>query len=298
MKMNAIQLKWLIRIILKDLKIGVKEHIVLEAYHPDATNLYNFTSSLEEVCEKLNDPKKRINEIMIQLFQPCYPMLGEKAKPNKIETLLKNQSFYIETKYDGERFQLHKSNDKYGYYSRNSHDYSDTFGRDSSNGSLTPYIHYAFSKDVKSIILDGEMCGYNSSENILLTSKGEYDVKSNSRHWDNIHTCYVVFDILMFNDQVLTNKPLKERLEYLKKAFTEIEDRIIVSNRELCTSNQQVVDALNRAIDNRLEGIVVKDPSSVYQPNVRSSSGWFKVKPDYMLGLNDDLGKLILNYML
>jgi DNA ligase-4 len=116
MKMNALQLKWLIRIILKDLKIGVKGHIVLEAFHPDATNLYNFTSSLEEVCEKLNDPKKRINEILIQLFQPCYPMLGEKAKPNKIEALLKNQSFYIETKYDGERFQLHKSKDKYGFY--------------------------------------------------------------------------------------------------------------------------------------------------------------------------------------
>ncbi len=94
-------------------------------------------------------------------------MLGEKAKPNKIETLLKNQSFYIETKYDGERFQLHKSNDKYGYYSRNSNDYSDTFGRDPTNGSLSPFIHLAFSKDVESITLGGEMCGFNSYENIF-----------------------------------------------------------------------------------------------------------------------------------
>ncbi len=68
----------------------------------------------------------------------------------------------------------------------------------------------------------------------------------------------------------------------------------MTSRRELATSNQQVVEALNKAIDTRLEGIVVKDPESVYRPSVRSGSGWYKVKPDYMLGLNDDLDCLII----
>lgn len=66
------------------------------------------------------------------------------------------------------------------------------------------------------------------------------------------------------------------------------------SQREMASSNQDVVDALNIAIDNRLEGIVVKDPDSVYKPSVRSGSGWYKVKPDYMLGLNDDLDLVII----
>lgn len=47
--LSALQLKWLIRIILKDLKIGIKEPTILDAYHPDAMDLYNFTSSLEKV---------------------------------------------------------------------------------------------------------------------------------------------------------------------------------------------------------------------------------------------------------
>ena len=47
--LSALQLKWLIRIILKDLKIGIKEATILDAYHPDAMDLYNFTSSLEKV---------------------------------------------------------------------------------------------------------------------------------------------------------------------------------------------------------------------------------------------------------
>jgi len=47
--LSAIQLKWLIRIILKDLKIGIKEATILDAFHPDAMDVYNFTSSLEKV---------------------------------------------------------------------------------------------------------------------------------------------------------------------------------------------------------------------------------------------------------
>lgn len=152
----------------------------------------------------------------------------------------------------------------------------------------------SFGKDVKNLILDGEMCGYNVKEKILLSLSEEYDVKSNARSWDDLQTCFCVFDILLYNDTVLTNKPLKERVEYIRKSFEEIEGHIVYSTRELCTTNQQVVDALNKAIDTRLEGIVVKDPQSVYKPSVRSGSGWFKVKPDYMLGLNDDLDLIIV----
>ena len=42
---------------------------------------------------------------------------------------------------------------------------------------------------------------------------------------------------------------------------------------------EDVVRALNEAIDNREEGVVLKDPDSVYQPASRKA-GWIKVKPD------------------
>jgi DNA ligase-4 len=41
--LSALQLKWLLRIILKDLKIGIKEHLILDAYHPDA--MVNYRNS-------------------------------------------------------------------------------------------------------------------------------------------------------------------------------------------------------------------------------------------------------------
>ena len=76
--LSALQLKWLIRVILKDLRIGIKENTILDAFHPDAIDLYNFTSSLEKVCETLNDPNKRLHEIGVSVFSPCRPMLGKR----------------------------------------------------------------------------------------------------------------------------------------------------------------------------------------------------------------------------
>lgn len=41
----------------------------------------------------------------------------------------------------------------------------------------------------------------------------------------------------------------------------------------------QLMKYLNYAIDNHEEGIVVKDPLSIYKPNSRNS-GWYKIKPE------------------
>ena len=56
---------------------------------------------------------------------------------------------------------------------------------------------------------------------------------------------------------------------------------------------QDCADALNDAIDTREEGIMIKDPNSVYKPNSRKG-GWYKIKPEYIDGLMDDLDLIIV----
>lgn len=41
--------------------------------------------------------------------------------------------------------------------------------------------------------------------------------------------CYYSFDLIMLNGRVLTNQPLKERLELLKTVFKEEEGRLFLS---------------------------------------------------------------------
>lgn len=54
-----------------------------------------------------------------------------------------------------------------------------------------------------------------------------------------------------------------------------------------------MVEALNEAIDNREEGLVVKSVSSLYKPNTRKG-GWLKIKPEYIDGLMDELDLIII----
>jgi DNA ligase 4 len=92
-KTNALEMKWLLMIILKgvirvpisylvcsfmlccncsvficfcflayfavDLKLGISEKSIFEEFHPDAQDLFNVTCDLKFVCEKLNDRSQR-----------------------------------------------------------------------------------------------------------------------------------------------------------------------------------------------------------------------------------------------
>lgn len=75
---------WIIRIILKDLKIGLKYEKILQLYHPDAVEYYNNTSSLKEVCKEFVDPNKTIKN-MFRLFNPIKPMLAGKKNLEELK---------------------------------------------------------------------------------------------------------------------------------------------------------------------------------------------------------------------
>ena len=47
--------KWLVRVILKDLKIGIGHEVILRSYHKEAVDLYNSTSDLKEVFTQLEE---------------------------------------------------------------------------------------------------------------------------------------------------------------------------------------------------------------------------------------------------
>ena len=89
------------------------------------------------------------------------------ADRDNIDTLPTSMpEFYLETKLDGERIQLHKKGSSYRYWSRNATEYTYLYGATPFEGSLTPSIHDLFHERVKDCILDGEMV-------VMDTEKGE-----------------------------------------------------------------------------------------------------------------------------
>uniref|UniRef100_A0A3P9LD70 DNA ligase n=1 Tax=Oryzias latipes TaxID=8090 RepID=A0A3P9LD70_ORYLA len=289
---SALEQKWLIRMILKDMKLGISKETVLQAFHPDAAELYNVNTDLNKVCQQLHDPSVSLSDVSIGLFSAFKPMLAAVANIRNVEKQMGNSPFYVETKLDGERIQLHKDGDVYKYFSRNAFEYTQQFGGSPLEGSLTPYIHNVFKSHVANCILDGEMMAYNPTTETFMQKGSRFDIKKLMDD-SELQTCFCVFDVLLVNDQKLGKEALRKRHEILQTVFTPAKGRMHLVPKSEARSVQEVVSALNDAIDSREEGIMVKDPLSIYKPDKRGE-GWLKIKPEYVDSLMDELDLLIV----
>ncbi|RZF41479.1 hypothetical protein LSTR_LSTR000193 [Laodelphax striatellus] len=292
-QMSPLEIKWLTRLLLKEMRIGMGHKKILHSYHRDAVDLFNVSFSLQKVCEKLYDPEKRLHEVEVCMFEPFRPMLAERCDVQKVDKELAGAPFhFLETKWDGERCQLHYDSGNFKYFSRNGFEYTDSFGPNDRVGSITPRLCKQLSPTVTSVILDGEMMGWNTKLKTFGSKGMNFDVKS--LKLGHVHQpCFCAFDVLLLNGCVLTNKPLKERLNILSTVFTPLDGVIMLTESIKVSSRADVMKSLNNAIDNREEGIILKHPESIYKPNLRTG-GWYKIKPEYTDGAMNDLDLIII----
>lgn len=84
-------------------------------------------------------------------------MLCERGYFNQINNLLSKDEYYLETKMDGERCNIHINGREFRYFSRNCNDFTSNFGADPSGGLYTPTLYQLVKDKVQTAILDGEM---------------------------------------------------------------------------------------------------------------------------------------------
>lgn len=170
--MSAIDRKWLTRILLKKLKLGIGNQRILELYNPRAFKLYNQCNHLSDVCKAIESnvlPGQEPENGLIQVFRPVRPQLCERGYISRINGLLENDNYWIETKMDGERCQVHYADTKFKYFSRACIDYStDIFGSNNCTGLYSPFFYNQLNRTVKNAIFDGEMMVWDREEEVLL----------------------------------------------------------------------------------------------------------------------------------
>lgn len=105
--------------------------------------------------------------------------------------------------------------------------------------------------------------------------------------------CYIVFDVLLVNEKVVTNLPLEQRMVLVKRCVEHTDKIIEIVNQKQATSTSDIISALDTAIINREEGIMVKNLNSTYVPGERKEK-WIKLKPEYIDGIVSDLDLLII----
>ncbi|KDQ61444.1 hypothetical protein JAAARDRAFT_30880 [Jaapia argillacea MUCL 33604] len=290
--------RWIVRIILKDMVISVKETTVFSVFHPDAQDLFNTCSDLKKVAWELWDPSRRLNaeDKTVQLFRAFAPMLC-KRPTRKIEESVKEmqgRSFIIEEKLDGERIQLHKRGNEYWYCSRKGKDYTYLYGKHVGTGSLTPFIDAAFDSRVDEIILDGEMLVWDPvTERNLPFGTLKTAALDKSKKELNPRPCFKVFDLLYLNGLSLIQKSCKFRKRNLRACLSEIKGRIEFIQEFEGKTAKDVREKMEEVMAARGEGLILKHPDSEYVLNGRNKD-WVKVKPEYMDNMGETVDVLVV----
>ncbi|KIM44920.1 hypothetical protein M413DRAFT_442894 [Hebeloma cylindrosporum] len=295
---TAEEQRWIVRIILKDMVISVKETTVLSVFHPDAQDLYNTCSDLKKVAYELWDPSFRLNasDKTVQLFHAFAPMLCKRPTKKIEETVreMGGSEFFIEEKLDGERMQLHKRGNEYFYCSRKGKDYTYLYGKHIGTGSLTPFIDKAFDSRIDDIILDGEMLVWDpvSERNLPFgTLKTAALDKSKKEH--NPRPCFKVFDLLYLNGQSLLHRSTTFRKKNMQACLKEIQGRIEYAVEYKGKTAKDIRERMDEVMAARGEGLVIKHPLSKYVLNGRNMD-WIKVKPEYMDNMGETVDVLVV----
>nr|XP_012461708.1 unnamed protein product [Gossypium raimondii] len=302
-KTNAQEMKWVIMIILKDLKLGISEKSIFQEFHPDAEDLFNVTCDLKLVCEKLRDRTQRHKRQDIEVGKAVRPQLALRVRdPAAAWKKLHGKEVVVECKFDGDRIQIHKNGTDIHYYSRNFLDHSE-YQHGMSN-IITQNIL------VDRCILDGEMLVWDSTLNQFAEFGSNQEIAKAAKDGldSDRQLCYVAFDILYVGDTSVIHQSLKERHELLQKVVKPLKGRleILVPNGGLnahrppgepcwsCIAHSvnDVERFFKETIENRDEGIVIKDLNSKWEPGDRNGK-WLKLKPDYIRA-GSDLDVLII----
>lgn len=242
---GASDVKWLCRLLKKDLKTRAKEKLVLSALHPGAYDAFknrsdilavvawarsqppHFTSSADDAVGATTSMAD--NTTTVTPGQPVKPML---ARPcNELACPFeKFSSFSAEIKYDGERVQIHKTGDKLLYFSRSlkpvpGHKIAD----------LEEYIQRACAggggtgaAPVRSAIFDAEILLVDATGRML--PFGTLGVHKRSE-FEDANVCIFIFDLLYLNGRALVHEPLRVRRATLEQNIVPVPNRVQLSEQ-------------------------------------------------------------------
>ncbi|CAL5025567.1 unnamed protein product [Urochloa decumbens] len=291
-KTNALEMKWLLMIILKDLKLGISEKSIFDEFHPDAQDLFNVTCDLKFVCEKLNDRSQRHKRQDIEIGKAVRPQLAMRVcDASSAWKKLHGKQVVAECKFDGDRIQIHKNGDEIHFFSRSFLDHSE----------YAPGMSKIIKENilVDRCILDGEMLVWDTTLNRFAEFGSNQEIAKAAR--EGLETdrqlCYVAFDILYAGDTSVIHQSLTERQEILQKVVKPLKGHLEIliptgglnarrPSDEPCWSiianNLEDVEKFFKdTIENRDEGIILKVLDSKWEPGDRNGK-WLKLKPDYI----------------
>jgi len=264
--------RYLVRIMLEELRIGVGEGSVREAiakaFNVDAGLVEHAMQALNDLGEVARLAKvgpDALRDVHITLFHPVRMML---AQAGTIPDMIKEHGeVAAEFKYDGSRFQFHKKGNWCRMYSRRLEDVT---------GALPDVIQQLLGATDHDLIIDGEVIAIKEGrpmpfQSVLRRFRRRHDVAGAS---EEIKLVPHVFDILYLDGETLIDLPLSDRREKLEQVV-----KFFLAPQVISNDHHVIGQTYQAALDAGHEGLMLKVLSSPYSPGQRGKN-WIKIKPE------------------
>jgi DNA ligase-1 len=295
---RAREAKYIIKIMLGEMRIGLKgslvEEAIAQAYGVELSAVKRASMLTGDAAETLIlTSEHRLEEARMRLFHPIGFMLASPAADAE-EAFAEFSDAIIEDKYDGIRAQAHiqASTGKVRIYSRTLDEISGAFPE-----LLLPLA--GFQEDA---VLDGEVLVWSDGRarpfRELQKRIGRKRVTAAMQL--DIPVSYIVFDVLALQGELTIERPLSERKQLLEKLFA---NRKLAAHVQPASGWLDFSDGQARALDDRLllapiieahssvhleelfasaqargnEGLMIKAAGSEYTPG-RRGKNWLKLK--------------------
>jgi DNA ligase-1 len=264
------------RVAARELRIGLREGLLEDAI---AAAFERPIEAVRRALMLVGEPGEaaelardgRLAEAVLHLGRPIRFMLATPVADSDEVMRRVGDEAWIEDKYDGIRAQLHLDGGTARLFSRDLNEIGGAF----------PEVVLAAAGIDHRLVIDGELVPYRSGSVLdfasLQTRLGRVD--PSPELLEQVPVVLVAFDLLHLDGRDLLETPLRERraaLEALR--LPEVSgERFLYSQLATARSAEEVEAHFDDARERRNEGLMVKDPGSVYQPG-RRGLGWLKLK--------------------
>ncbi len=303
---DDVSAKYVVRILLGNLRLGIGDATVLDALAKARWNdakkrkllegAYNKTSDLGLIGRTIfehpdeEEAQHAVAALDVRVGKPIHSQLAERL-PTAEAIIAKMGTVVAQYKYDGLRAQIHKDGQQVTIFSRNLEDQSHMFP-ELIAGTLGQVL-------AESAILDAEALAYNATSEEFLPF--QETTRRRRKHGiealaEQLPLKAFVFDILYKDGVSLLDTPLAERLKILEETIHQSSDTLMRTASHIVSDAHTLTLLFDEAISKGLEGLVVKKQESRYEAGARNFN-WVKLKRHSAGALNDTIDCVLLGYL-
>ncbi len=280
------EVKYLVRLILGEMRLGVGEGIVRDAiakvYNVDSQlveKVYAILNDFGEVIKLARKGEDALRAVKPTLGRPIRPMLA--LALHGIDEIFSDfKPAQIEYKYDGMRSQFHvwteNGERKILLFTRRLENVTRQFP------DVIQWVKEALDPSVENCIIEGETIAIDNQGNPLPFQvlsrriKRKYDIEEMV---EKIPAQLHLFDIMYLDGESWLEKPLKERRKKLEEIIRPIPGKVELAKKLVTDSVQEADKFYKEALNAGHEGIMIKNPEAEYNPGARVVGYMYKLKP-------------------